>query len=86
MIAVWLITAFKNYENLKFGKGASGQDLQQQAEMGINIVEGQYDSGSRGSGNKKKPKLFPDHLHTVNLVELGPGSGIMMCDVLRTLK
>ena len=32
MIAVWLVTAFKNYENLKFGRGANaaakGQDLQ----------------------------------------------------------
>ena len=43
MIAVWLVTAYKNYENLKFGRGgnaaAMGQNLQSQAEMGINIVE-----------------------------------------------
>ena len=67
MVAVWLVTAFKNYEKLKFGKGygvnpKDGQELQQQAEMGINIIESQSDRPSRGGGTKKKPKLFSDHL------------------------
>lgn len=30
--------------------------------------------------------LMPKDLKSINLVEIGPGTGIMMCDVLRTLK
>jgi SAM-dependent MidA family methyltransferase len=28
----------------------------------------------------------PEAISTINLVEIGPGTGIMMCDILRTLK
>lgn len=62
--------------------------MQKKVELGVNIVESQAATkGTKSSGSKnKKAPLFPAHLKSVNLVELGPGSGIMMCDILRTLK
>lgn len=40
------------------------------------------------SEEPEKPKadeIVPEALKTINLVEIGPGTGIMMCDILRTL-
>ncbi len=49
MIAVWLMTALKNY-------------------------------------NAKEEKSLLGDLQSINLVEIGPGTGIMMTDILNTLK
>lgn len=44
------------------------------------------DTPSSKKTKKKDESIVPDSLETVNLVEIGPGTGQMMCDVLRTLK
>ena len=49
MIAVWIMTALKNY-------------------------------------NPKDKKSLLGDLQTINLVEIGPGTGIMMTDIFNTLK
>lgn len=36
--------------------------------------------------NKQSPSMVPGDLESINLVEVGPGTGQMMCDILRTLK
>mgnify|MGYP003331439231 CR=1 FL=1 len=55
MVGVWLMTAFKNYDGLKFGKNARAADIQQQAEMGINLMQNsKQDQQSKVQGKKKK--------------------------------
>ena len=49
MLAIWLITALKNYGNTE-----------------------EY--------------TVPKELQSINLVEIGPGTGTMMSDILRTMK
>ena len=34
----------------------------------------------------KSDNIVPGSLESINLVEIGPGTGQMMCDILRTLK
>ena len=43
-------------------------------------------AGKQKSLKEKAPKIVPEHLQSINIVEVGPGTGVMMCDILRTLK
>ena len=36
-------------------------------------------------GDKKSDEI-PTDLDAINLIEIGPGTGTMMCDMLRTIK
>lgn len=85
MIGVWLMTAFKNYDGLKIGKGATGITAGH-AEIGLEMVQDQGDQPKNGEKKKAKPRLVPEHLQSINLIEVGPGTGLMMCDILRTIK
>jgi SAM-dependent MidA family methyltransferase len=45
-----------------------------------------YDvQGDKSKKNIQTKQVVPSNLKTVNLVEIGPGTGTMMCDILRSL-
>jgi ubiquinone/menaquinone biosynthesis C-methylase UbiE len=54
----------------------------------VKNMAGQKYGSQRGFKSKqvKVQNLVPKGLESVNLVEIGPGTGMMMCDILRTIK
>ena len=44
-----------------------------------------YEDKNQVKSKKDKERIVPKNLKTINIVEIGPGTGIMMCDMLRTL-
>lgn len=74
MVGVWLMMALKNYEDAPTEAGAAA-DAKAEAEM---------DKDSKPE-KPKADEIIPKSLKTINLVEIGPGTGIMMVDILRTL-
>ena len=91
MVGVWFMTALNNYQNQ-----AQISAIEEPEEQEAEIEESRnFKKTSKYQKNKSKtqesvPKPNPDdivpkQLKTINLVEIGPGTGIMMCDILRTL-
>ena len=93
MIGVWFMTALNNYENIPAAieEPVEEKQIEESIEEQRNFTK---KSKKHSKNNKQKsqqesvPKPNPDDivpkaLKTVNLVEIGPGTGIMMCDILR---
>ena len=70
MVGVWLLTAFKNFEKVDRPKSRG-------------YTEDKKSKNAQNKDNQTEDRTRSQK--TINLVEIGPGTGIMMCDILRTL-